>query len=79
MGVAHEKGRGIEQDFFQAVKLFKKACDGEMTVGCIHLGVMYYSARSVKQDNAKQLFVKARDTKVQKGCKYSAILTHKGY
>jgi TPR repeat protein len=37
----YANGQGVKQDYFKAVKLYKKACDGGVFLGCNNLGVRY--------------------------------------
>jgi TPR repeat protein len=37
----YEKGKGVKQDDFKAVKFFQKACDLNNGSGCSNLGFMY--------------------------------------
>jgi len=74
-------GQGVKQDYFKAVELFQKACDGGDAAGCYNLGIMYMNGQGVKQDyaKAKELFGKACDMKLQSGCDGYRILNEKGY
>ena len=51
----YEKGKGIKQDDFKALKFFQKACDLNSGGGCSNLGVMYKKGKGVKQDDLKAL------------------------
>ena len=77
----YRSGQGVKQDYYKAVELYKKGCDGGNALGCYNLGVMYYYGKGVKQDyfKAKELFGKACDMKYDKGCKEYAELNKKGY
>jgi len=56
----YAEGKGVKQDYFKAVELFQKACDGGDAAGCYNLGIMYMNGQGVKQDysKAKKLLVK---------------------
>ena len=72
----YDNGKGVKQDYFKAVELFRKACNGGESMGCNNLGVMYEDGKGVKQDyfKAKELFGKACDMKEAKGCENYARL-----
>ncbi len=48
-------------NYSTAAKLYKKACDGGESSGCINLGIMYDKGKGVKQDylTAAKLYKKA--------------------
>ncbi|MBM4127616.1 MAG: sel1 repeat family protein, partial [Nitrospira sp.] len=50
LGLMYEDGRGVEQDLFEAEKLFRKACDKGLARGCSSLGWMYETGTGVTQD-----------------------------
>jgi TPR repeat protein len=66
----YKKGEGIKQDYFKAVELYKKGCDGGDAAGCVGLGVMYEIGKGVRKDANKALeyYGKACDMKEQFGC-----------
>jgi TPR repeat protein len=37
----YEKGKGVKQDDFKALKFYQKACDLNLGVSCSQLGLMY--------------------------------------
>ncbi len=51
LGVMYEKGRGVKQDDFEAVKWFRKAAEQGMADAQFNLGFMYDKGRGVKQDD----------------------------
>ena len=55
LGLSYEKGKGVKQDDFKALKFFQKACDLNLGVSCSQLGLMYEKGKGVKQDNFKAL------------------------
>ena len=70
------KGKGVKQDFFQAVDFFRKACDGGDAGGCNLLGFAYQLGQGVKQSDTDALtyFGKACDLKEEAGCESYARL-----
>ncbi len=73
----YENGYEVEQNYFIAAKLFKKACDGESAKGCVYLGIFYEYGLGVKQNYAiaKELFGKACDLGLQLGYYYYSTLS----
>ena len=64
------KGKGVEQNYAQALKYMKKSCDLGYGVGCVFLGDMYlygYGTRTNPQ-LARELYGKACDLGNQEGC-----------
>ncbi len=57
-------------EYKRARSLFKKACDGGDTKGCVKLGFMYENGTGVKQDNFKavELYKKACNAGNARGC-----------
>ena len=51
----YEKGKGVKQDDFKALKFYQKACDLNDGSGCSNLGSMYEEGKGVKQDDLKAL------------------------
>ena len=50
LGFMYDQGKGLKQDFGEAVRLFRKAADqGDVKAHC-NLGVMYVQGQGVKQD-----------------------------
>jgi TPR repeat protein len=73
-------GRGVKQDDFQAVALYRKTCDGGEALGCIGLATMYRIGRGVGQDESEALkyFGRACDLKSKVGCDaYAQLKTGK--
>jgi hypothetical protein len=70
-----------QKKYKEAFQKFKKACDGGNELGCFNLGLMYANGQGVKQDyfKAKELFGKACDMKLQRGCDAYKVLNEKGY
>ena len=80
LGVMYVNGTGVTQDFFKAVELYQKACDGKYGSGCGQLGWMYEQGNSVRQSVADALtfYGKACDLKEKLGCKeYARLKTGK--
>jgi TPR repeat protein len=42
-----EKGKGVKQDDFKALKFYQKACDLNFSGGCSNLGFMYKEGKGV--------------------------------
>ena len=51
----YEKGKGVKQDDFKALKFYQKACDLNDGSGCSLLGFKYVTGKDVKQDDFKAL------------------------
>jgi TPR repeat protein len=49
LGLMYEKGKGVKQDDFKAVKFFQKACDLNDGTGCSNLGFMYEEVQIPKK------------------------------
>lgn len=75
----HEDGRGVKQDFTEAVALFRKACAGGDALGCFNLGVLYEAGTNVRQSNSDALnyYGKACDLKSEGGCESYARVKNK--
>jgi hypothetical protein len=43
----YEKGKGVKQDDFKALKFFQKACDLNDGNGCFNLGLLYEEGRGL--------------------------------
>jgi TPR repeat protein len=56
LGLMYEKGKGVKQDDFKALKFYQKACDLNNGTGCFNLGLMYEEGKGVKQDDFKHSF-----------------------
>ena len=69
-------GQGVKQDYFEAVKWYRKAAEQGYANAQFNLGVMYYQGDGVRQDKgqAKEWFGKACDNGYQDGCKYYSKL-----
>lgn len=77
LALFYEFGKGVEQDFTKAFKLYEKACDLDYANGCNNLGVLYANGQGVKPDSTKanKLFNKACDLGSQLGCDVYIVLT----
>jgi len=81
LGIAYYMGRdGIKQDYAQAAKFFKKACDGNNYKTCSNLGFMYSTGQGVviDPDKAAELYVKACDGGDVFGCQNVGTMYFKG-
>jgi TPR repeat protein len=45
----NEKGKGVKQDDFKALKFYQKACDLNYGGGCSNLGFMYEEGKGGNQ------------------------------
>src|SRR5262245_37135735 len=55
LGVMYDKGRGVVQDFGQALKWFRRAADAGEARGVCSVGSMYDRGRGVPQDYAEAM------------------------
>lgn len=53
LGVMHYRGRGVAQDYDEAVKWFRRAADQNEVAGLFYLGFMYSEGQGVPQDFAE--------------------------
>jgi len=69
-GIAYQYGKGVRQDNFKAVKLYRKACNGKIESACNNLGWMYDYGKGVRQDKsmAQMYYGKACDMGNDMGC-----------
>ncbi|HHF3601424.1 TPA: tetratricopeptide repeat protein, partial [Haemophilus influenzae] len=51
LGGMYEEGLGVKQDYFEAVKWYRKAADKGDAAAQFNLGVMYSQGQGVKQDD----------------------------
>ena len=51
LGIAYNEGKGVPQDYKQAVKWYKKAAEQGQTSAQFNLGAMYANGHGVPQDN----------------------------
>ena len=74
-------GQGVEQNYKEAFKYFKLACDNGEYKGCGNLGVLYENGQGVRQSysTAKEYYGKACDLGDQQGCDAFATLGKYGY
>ena len=52
LGVMYENGRGVRQDYAEAVRWYRQAADQGLAQAQFNLGVMYYKGHGVRQDLA---------------------------
>ena len=71
----------MRQNYTEASKYFKIACDNEVYQGCENLGALYGLGKGVRQSHsmAKEYFGKACDLGDKLGCDAFADLNQKGY
>jgi TPR repeat protein len=55
-GFMYDRGKGVKQDDFKALKFFQKACDLNSGGGCYNLGVMYEKGDGVKLEQPLPAF-----------------------
>jgi len=53
LGIMYAQGRGVNQNFKQAVHWFSKAAEKDQPSACNNLGMMYYLAKGVIKDYGK--------------------------
>src|SRR5262249_6450945 len=53
LGILHEHGRGVEQNYVKARELFEKAADKGLAAAMADLGVLYSNGHGVARDYAK--------------------------
>lgn len=80
LGIAYNDGEGVKQNFFEALKFYKRACDLNNSMACNNLGILYSNGQGVKQNHstAKQYYGKACDLGEQVGCDNYKILNEQG-
>jgi TPR repeat protein len=59
----YDNGRGVPQDYAEAVNWYRKAADQSDALAQYNLGMMYYTGRGVPQDYAEAVrwYCKAAD------------------
>ena len=72
LGLAYTEGRGVRQDYTEAVKWFRKAAEQGHANAQAILGFSYLLGKGVQVNKslAKEWFGKACDNGDQGGCKY---------
>uniref|UniRef100_UPI00046DFDD6 tetratricopeptide repeat protein n=1 Tax=Neisseria polysaccharea TaxID=489 RepID=UPI00046DFDD6 len=70
LGLMYSKGRGVCQDYVEAVKWYRQAAEQGLAQAQNSLGVMYETGRGVRQDLAlaQEWYGKACQNGHQKGC-----------
>ena len=53
LGCAYSSGQGVEQDFAEAIKWWRKAADCDLPGAALNLGIAYLSGQGVPQDYAE--------------------------
>ena len=81
LGVMYAKGRGVRQDYAEALRWYHQAAEQEYAEAQYNLGAMYFTGGGVHQDFhlSKEWFGKACDGGVQEGCDQYRYLNQKGY
>ena len=72
LGGMYEEGLGVKQDYFEAVKWYRKAAEQGYGGAQVMLGFSYLSGKGVQVNKslAKEWFGKACDNGNQNGCEY---------
>ncbi len=70
LGTAYAQGRGVTQDYGQAVSLYQKGCDLSAPRSCTALGLLYQRGLGVQADSARArtLFQRACQLRDRQGC-----------
>jgi len=55
LGLMYKNGRGVKQDFEQAVFWFSRAAEGSRPLAQHHLGILYYAGQGVVSDPTRAL------------------------
>ena len=81
LGVMYAKGRGVRQDYAEALRWYRQAAEQGYAEAQYNLGAMYFTGGGVRQDFhlSKEWFGKACDGGVQEGCNQYRYLNQKGY
>ena len=81
LGVMYAKGRGVRQDYAEALRWYRQAAEQGYAEAQYNLGAMYFTGGGVHQDFhlSKEWFGKACDGGVQEGCNQYRYLNQKGY
>ena len=71
----------LDKDLSKAVKLFKKACNGNWVSACHNIGYMYHQGSGVEKDlyKAKSYYQKACSEGNPESCGYLAVFYGQGY
>ena len=70
LGVMYSSGKGVKQNYAEAVKWYRKAAEQSDADAQAYLGVMYSNGEGVKRNpsKAKEWFRKACENGYQKAC-----------
>jgi len=81
LGVMYDNGKGVRQDYTEAMKWYKLAAAQGDALAQYNLGGMYDRGIGVKQDKrqAKEWFGNACDNGFQAGCDAYRKLNEEGY
>ena len=80
LGVMYENGKGVTQDYLQAVNLYLKSANQGYANAQYNLGVMYYNGYGIAKNNIKALnwFRKAAEQGVAKAQDNLGVMFAKG-
>lgn len=75
LGNLYAQGKGINQNYIEAVNNYKKACDNNDTKGCIFLSQMYQNGEGVEQNiyKSKYYFLLGTQKQNEDDVQYSQI------
>ena len=81
LGAMYATGRGVRQNYAEAVKWYRQAAEQGLAAAQYNLGARYFTGRGVHQDFhlSKEWFGKACDGGVQEGCILYRYLNQKDY
>lgn len=81
VGVAYIYGKGVRQDYGNAMKWFRKAADQNNAEAQGYIGTLYENGEGVRQNKvtAKEWYGKSCDNGSQTGCDEYKRLNHQGY
>ena len=81
LGAMYYNGRGVRQDYAEAVRWYRKAAEQGVAKAQYNLGAMYYNGDGVRRNFhlSKEWFGKACDGRDQKGCDQYRYLNQAGY
>ena len=72
LGNMYDNGKGVKQDYFEAVKWYRKVAEQGNANAQVLLGFLYILGKGVQRNKAlaKEWFGKACDNGDQEGCEY---------
>ncbi|MEM6900234.1 MAG: caspase family protein [Pseudomonadota bacterium] len=81
LGNSYRLGRGVTQDYGEAVRLYRLACEAGHMAGCSNWGFMYASGQGVLEDNVEAviLYRQACDGGYTGGCRNLGYMYANGF